>query len=166
MDKFVGRLLAWTGKGLTRSIPPEAADSMLNKENQAGDGESPSDYRSDVLDGTEAGDDDDDYDEEEEDEEDEDNGSEESYDEEIPRIPGYTRFPFPKPEPKPKYKKPRTQDRIQRTGTVDLNLTENYGRKSNWGTREGARELIQNLYLPYSPRHNYCIYLTVNFQCG
>jgi hypothetical protein len=127
---------------------------MLNKEDRTDDGESPSDYRSEVLDGTEAGDDDDeyddDYDEEEEEEEDKDNEPEESYDEEIPRIPGYTRFPFPKPEPKPKFKRQRTQDRIQRTGTVDLNLTENYGRKSNWGTREGARELIQNLYLPRS----------------
>ena len=41
--------------------------------------------------------------------------------------------------------KRKTKDRIQRTGKVDLNLTDNYGKKSNWGVREGVRELIQNL---------------------
>jgi|SRR5579859_5644184 len=44
-----------------------------------------------------------------------------------------------------KFKPRRKGDRIQRTGIVDLNLTDNYGLKSNWGIREGVRELIQNL---------------------
>jgi hypothetical protein len=57
--------------------------------------------------------------------------------------------PKTKTEPKTEFKKKRRPaDRVQRTGDVDLNLTDNYGRKSNWGIREGVRELIQNLYLP------------------
>jgi hypothetical protein len=74
-----------------------------------------------------------------EEDEEEDYDSEEDYDLEEEReslAPGNTRPPIKKRQPK---------ERIQRTGNVDLNLTENYGKKSNWGIREGVRELIQNL---------------------
>ena len=63
--------------------------------------------------------------------EDEDNSAEES-----PPAPGGLASPGTKPQRKV---------RIERTGEVDLNLTDNYGKKSNWGVREGVRELIQNL---------------------
>jgi hypothetical protein len=37
-------------------------------------------------------------------------------------------------------------EKVLRLGWVDLNLTSNFGRASDWGVREGIRELIQNLY--------------------
>jgi hypothetical protein len=48
-----------------------------------------------------------------------------------------------KVESKPR--KPK-KDRVQRTGWVNLNLTNTYGLASGWGVREGIRELMQNLY--------------------
>ncbi len=69
--------------------------------------------------------------------EDEDEDEEDSEEEEqLPPAPGGVSSPGTKR---------KTKERIQRTGKVDLNLTDNYGKKSNWGVREGIRELIQNL---------------------
>ena len=91
---------------------------------------------------------------EDEDEDDEEYDSDEE-DEEVEQLPpvqpppmhGNTNWPR-KQKKKRKSKRRSKVDRIQRTGIVDLNLTDNYGLKSKWGIREGARELIQNLYHP------------------
>ena|SRR5579862_8515423 len=52
--------------------------------------------------------------------------------------------PAPSGASSPKTKSKR-RETIQRTGKVDLNITDNYGKKSNWGVEEGIKELIANL---------------------
>jgi hypothetical protein len=58
------------------------------------------------------------------------------------------RAPTGKPKDIKAARKPRKtkKDKVQRTGWVNLNLTNTYGLASGWGGREGIRELMQNLY--------------------